>query len=73
MKITFQMVQLTIGVLIGFGWIFLGYKLFALAITKPGSGKFKIPGFVQVDRRTAAGVFFALIGALVIYLSVAML
>jgi hypothetical protein len=68
--ITFQIVQLTIGVLIGFSWIVLGYKV---AIAKPGSGKFKIPGFVQVDRRTAAGVFFALIGALVIYLSVAML
>jgi hypothetical protein len=66
-----RMAQLTIGVLAGFGCVYLGYRLFALAITTPNSGKFKIPGFGSVDLKAAPGIFFAVIGAIIIYVSVA--
>ena len=66
-----RMVQLILGVMAGFGCIYLGYRLFALAMTRPNSGKFKIPGFGEVNLRAAPGIFFAVIGAIIIWVCVA--
>jgi hypothetical protein len=66
-----RMAQLTLGVLAGFGCIYFGYRLFTLALTKPNSGKFKIPGFGEVSLKAAPGIFFAVIGAIIIYACVA--
>jgi hypothetical protein len=66
-----RMVQLIIGVLAGFGCLYLGYRLFSQASTGTNSGSFKIPGFGNVNLKAAPGIFFALIGAVIIYASVA--
>jgi hypothetical protein len=65
-----RLAQLTLGVMTGFGCIYLGYKLFALTINSPNTGQFKIPGLGEVNLRAAPGIFFALIGAIIIYVSV---
>jgi hypothetical protein len=68
----FRLIQLTVGVLAGFGCIYFGYRLFFQVITTPSDfGRFKIPGLGEVNLKAAPGVFFALIGAFVIYVCVA--
>jgi len=57
--------------LAGFGCIFFGYKLFVIALTKSDTGgHFKIPGLGEVKLKAAPGVFFALLGAIIIYATV---
>ena len=68
---TLRMVQLILGVLAGFGCLYFGYRLFSQALTGTNSGTFKIPGLGNVTLKAAPGIFFALIGAIIIYFSVA--
>jgi len=68
-----RMVQLIFGVLVGFACIYLGYRLFSQAVDakNKNSGRFKIPGLGEVNLQAAPGIFFALIGAIIVYFSVA--
>ena len=68
-----RMVQLILGVLAGFGCVYFGYRLFSQAMeTKnSSSGRFKIPGLGEINLKAGPGIFFALIGAIIIYVSVA--
>jgi hypothetical protein len=70
---TLRMVQLILGVLAGFGCLYFGYRLFSQAITEgsTSSGSFKIPGIGNVSLKAAPGIFFAVIGAIIIYVCVA--
>jgi hypothetical protein len=67
-----RLIQLSLGVIAGFGSIYFGYRLFMQA-TKPSkvanSGRFKIPGFGEINLRAAPGIFFAVIGAIIVYVS----
>jgi hypothetical protein len=63
--------QLLITSLLGFGSIFLGYRLFAqIPILSTAEGQIKMPRMGEVKLKAGPGVFFALLGAFVIYSSI---
>jgi hypothetical protein len=67
--VTLRMALQILGVLAGFGCIYFGYRLFSLVLTGTHSGAFKIPGFGNVTLKAAPGIFFAVAGAVIIYVS----
>ena len=69
---TLRVAQLFLVSLLGFGSIWLGYRLFSqIPITTTAGGDFKMPQFGAVKLKAGPGVFFALFGAVAIYYSVA--
>jgi hypothetical protein len=66
-----RMAQMTLGILAGFCCLYFGYRLFFQAIAGTNSGSFRIPGVGSVNLKVAPGIFFALIGATIIYVSLA--
>jgi hypothetical protein len=63
--------QLLITSLLGFGSIFLGYRLFAqIPVTTTADGQFKMPKVGEVKLKAGPGLFFALFGAIAIYFSI---
>jgi hypothetical protein len=63
--------QLVLASIIGFSCIYLGYRLFAqIPISATNDGHFKMPKLGEVKLKAAPGVFFAVLGAAIVYFSV---
>lgn len=63
--------QLLITSLLGFGSIFLGYRLFSqIPVSSTADGHFKMPKIGEVKLKAGPGLFFALFGAAAIYFSI---
>lgn len=63
--------QLLITSLLGFGSIFLGYRLFSqIPVTTTADGQFKMPNIGEAKLKAGPGLFFALFGAIAIYFSI---
>jgi hypothetical protein len=63
--------QLLLGSIIGLVCIYLGYKLFAqIPVTVTNDGHFKMPKIGEVKLKVAPGVFFAILGAAIVYFSI---
>src|SRR5271165_6623417 len=63
--------QLMLVSIFGFGCIYLGYKLFSqIPIKVTNEGQFKIPSIGEAKLKIAPGVFFAVVGAVVLYSSI---
>jgi hypothetical protein len=66
-----RLVQLCLGSVIGFGCIYLGYKLFSqIPVRVTNDGYFKMPKLWDVKLKVAPGVFFAILGAAIVYFSI---
>jgi hypothetical protein len=64
--------QLTIGVLAGIISIYFGYRLFMqIPVNIINEGKITFPTIMDVKLKVAPGIFFAVLGALIIYVCVA--
>jgi hypothetical protein len=59
------------GVLVGFACIFLGYKPFSqIPVTVTNDGRVKTPRFGEVQLKVAPGIFFAVLGTVIVVVSV---
>ena len=66
-----RVLQLTLGSLIGFSCIYFGYKLFSqIPFTVTNDGSFKMPKIGEVKLKAAPGLFFAVLGAAIVYFSI---
>jgi len=65
-----RMLERIVAVIIGGISIYLGYRLFILLPTQTEqSGKIKLPGFSVVLSKVGPGIFFSVLGTIVIFLS----
>ena len=63
--------QLLLGSIIGLVCIYLGYKLFAqIPVKVTNDGHFKMPKIGEVKLKVAPGIFFAILGAAIVYFSI---
>jgi hypothetical protein len=63
--------QLCLGSLIGFGAIYFGYRLFSqIPVTVTNDGHFKMPKIGEAKLKVAPGIFFAIVGCVIIYFSI---
>lgn len=68
--IAMRLAQLILGSLIGFLCIYFGYRLFAqIPVNLTNDGQFKMPKIGEVKLKVAPGIFFAVLGAAIIYFS----
>ena len=69
--ILMRLVQLTLGSLIGLICIYFGYKLFAqIPVNVTNDGHFKMPQIGEAKLKVAPGIFFAILGAAIVYFSI---
>jgi hypothetical protein len=66
-----RLVQLTLGSLIGCLCIYFGYKLFSqIPVNVTNDGHFKMPKLGEAKLKVAPGIFFAILGAAIVYFSI---
>ena len=66
-----RLVQLTLVSFIGFACIYFGYRLFSqIPVTFTNDGHVKMPNLGEMKLKVAPGIFFAIIGAVIIFISV---
>jgi hypothetical protein len=62
--------HLILSSLLGFGCIYLGYRLFHQIPSRiTNDGKFRFPGIGEISFKAAPGIFFAAFGAFIMYCS----
>lgn len=66
-----HLLLLTLGALIGCLCIYFGYKLFSqIPVNLTNDGHFKMPNLAEAKLKVAPGIFFAVLGAAIVYFSV---